>query len=79
MNRFRLLVGAGLLLVAVPAGAQDPPAAPTTPPLEVGAVAPDFELPGATRYGLLQSPVRLSDYAGETVVLAFFFRARTRG
>ena len=47
--------------------------------LEVGAMAPDFELPAGTRYGLLEEPVRLSDYRGETVVLAFFFRARTRG
>lgn len=48
-------------------------------PLEVGDTAPDFSLPGATRYGLLQTPVRLSDYKGETVVLAFFFKARTKG
>ena len=27
----------------------------------------------------LPQPVRLSDYKGKTVVLAFFFRARTRG
>jgi thioredoxin-dependent peroxiredoxin len=47
--------------------------------LEVGAMAPDFALPGATRYGALAEPVRLSDYRGETVVLAFFFRARTPG
>ncbi len=47
--------------------------------LEVGAMAPDFELPGATRHGVLRDPVRLSDYRGETVVLAFFFRVRTRG
>ena len=47
--------------------------------LEVGQMAPDFELPGATRYGQLEDPVRLSDYEGETVVLAFFFRVRTRG
>lgn len=47
--------------------------------LEVGQMAPDFELPGATRYGALDGPVRLSDYRGETVVLAFFFRVRTRG
>ena len=50
-----------------------------TPPLEVGAVAPDFALAGATRYGVLRDPVRLSDYKGKTVVLAFFFKARTRG
>lgn len=49
------------------------------PPLEVGATAPDFAIPGATRYGVLDQPVRLSDYEGKVVVLAFFFRARTKG
>jgi hypothetical protein len=49
------------------------------PPLEVGAVAPDFSMKGATRYGVLASPVRLSDFKGKTVVLAFFFKARTSG
>jgi len=47
--------------------------------IAVGETAPDFTLPGATRYGVLQDPVRLSDLRGEAVVLAFFFRARTRG
>lgn len=47
--------------------------------LAVGEMAPDFALPGATRYGVLEDPVTLSDYEGETVVLAFFFRVRTRG
>ena len=42
-------------------------------------MAPDFELTGATRHGVLRDPIRLSDYRGETVVLAFFFRVRTRG
>jgi homoserine kinase len=69
------LVG-GLTLAGAPLQAQDVDA---TPPLEIGALAPDFALPGATRYGLLQEQVKLSDYRGQTVVLAFFFRARTRG
>jgi len=47
--------------------------------LAVGEMAPDFALPGATRYGALAEPMRLSDYRGETVVLAFFFRVRTPG
>jgi peroxiredoxin Q/BCP len=47
--------------------------------LAVGEMAPDFELPGATRYGALDNPVRLSDYRGDVVVLAFFFRVRTPG
>ncbi|HET9798836.1 MAG TPA: hypothetical protein VFP90_12625 [Gemmatimonadaceae bacterium] len=46
---------------------------------EVGTMAPDFSLSGATRYGLLKDPVRLSDFRGKTVVLAFFYRARTKG
>jgi peroxiredoxin Q/BCP len=50
-----------------------------TPSLEVGAVAPDFSLPGATRFGTLRDPVKLSDFKGKTVVLAFFFKARTKG
>ena len=67
---------ATLLLALV----QQPAAAPPPPPaLDVGAVAPDFTLPGATRFGTLKNPVRLSDYKGKTVVLAFFFKARTRG
>jgi hypothetical protein len=56
-----------------------PPAPPSPPPLEVGAVAPDFSMLGATRFGTLRNPVRLTDYKGKTVVLAFFFKARTRG
>ena len=56
-----------------------PPAPPSPPPLEVGVVAPDFAMPGATRYGTLKPPVRLSDYKGKTVVLAFFYKARTKG
>jgi hypothetical protein len=62
------------------AGAQQTAAAPPqeTGP-KVGDAAPDFTLPGATRYGLLRDPVQLSTMRGKTVVLAFFFKARTRG
>jgi peroxiredoxin Q/BCP len=68
------------LTFATTANAQQPaPAAPRTPVPAVGSIAPDFTLPGATRYGLLAKPASLSDYRGKTVVLAFFFRARTRG
>jgi len=45
----------------------------------VNDIAPNFTLPGATRYGLLKTPVTLADYRGRTVVLAFFFKARTKG
>ncbi|HET7038449.1 MAG TPA: hypothetical protein VFH97_01095 [Gemmatimonadales bacterium] len=66
--------------LAAPLAAQQPAAPPpAAPPLEIGAVAPDFALPGATRFGVLKNPIKLSDFKGKTVVLAFFFRARTRG
>ena len=71
---------AAVLGSAAVAVAQQPAAAP--PPQtgpKVGDTAPDFSLPGATRYGLLRDPVQLSSMKGTTVVLAFFFKARTRG
>ena len=81
----RKLVITAALVAAPSLWAQTPPAPPAAqtppafPPLEIGAEAPDFALTGATRYGVLRDPVRLSDYKGKTVVLAFFFKARTRG
>lgn len=78
MHRFIACgVLAGALLLGAPAGATAQAAEAEF--LAVGEMAPDFELIGATRYGILSEPVHLSDYRGETVVLAFFFRARTRG
>jgi cytochrome oxidase Cu insertion factor (SCO1/SenC/PrrC family) len=70
-----------LLATGTSARAQQAPpaAAPSFPAPEVGSMAPDFALPGATRYGLLRDQVHLSDYRGKTVVLAFFYRARTKG
>lgn len=47
--------------------------------LAAGEMAPDIQMTGATRYGVVADPIQLSDFRGETVVLAFFFRARTRG
>ncbi len=68
-----------LVLAALMQQPAAPPPPPPPPALEVGTQAPDFAIPGATRYGTLKNPVRLSDYKGKTVVLAFFFKARTRG
>jgi hypothetical protein len=48
-------------------------------PLAVGQPAPDFILPSAGREGVARTPVRLSDLKGQTVVLAFFYEARTKG
>ncbi|MBT8395377.1 MAG: hypothetical protein HKO65_13325 [Gemmatimonadetes bacterium] len=47
--------------------------------LPVGEMAPDIQVTGATRHGVLSESVSLSDLRGETVVLAFFFKARTGG
>ena len=47
--------------------------------LAAGAVAPDFARTGATREGVLERPVRLSDFRDQTLVIAFFYRARTKG
>jgi hypothetical protein len=73
---------AALLTVAAARTAsaqQTTSAAPISTAPDVGTMAPDFALSGATRYGLLRDPVRLSDFRGSTVVLAFFYRARTKG
>ncbi len=76
-----LMLAALAVPLAGSLAAQQPAAAPPEDPkpLEVGVAAPDFTLPGATRFGLLRNPVHLSDFKGKTVVLAFFFKARTRG
>lgn len=63
---------------AATAGAQAAAATDAAGP-SVRDLAPDFTLGGADRYGLLKTPVRLSDYRGRTVVLAFFYQARTKG
>jgi hypothetical protein len=76
MQRHAMAMIAALTVGAGTARGQQ---ADTAAPLEIGAVAPDFALPGATRYGFLRDPVRLSDFRGKTVVLAFFFKQRTPG
>ena len=73
----RVLTTAALAALAL--GYAAPAHTQQAEPLELGAVAPDFELPGATRYGVLKDPVHLSDFEGKTVILAFFFKARTPG
>ena len=73
-----LLVPLAAALVASPSPAPAQEAKPLEP-LSVGVAAPDFTLPGATRYGVLRAPIYLSDFKGKTVVLAFFYKARTKG
>lgn len=48
-------------------------------PLQVGAPAPDFSLPGATAEGFLPGPTGIGDFQGKTIALAFFYKARTKG
>jgi len=79
----KIFLAASLSSPAIVFG-QTAPAAPAGPAPgangpQIGSVAPDFSLPGATRYGRLQNPVKLSDFRGQTVVLAFFYQARTKG
>jgi peroxiredoxin Q/BCP len=64
-------------LLSAPVAAQNPAPAEEGP--KVGEVAPDFAFTGITRYGKLEGVKRLSDFRGQTVVLAFFPRARSRG
>lgn len=68
-----LVAGASMAIAQQPV----PGSAATAP--DVGQMAPDFTLPGATRYGLLKEAVKLSDLRGQTVVVAFFPKARTKG
>lgn len=89
MNSPRWRMGALVAVLLATSGAcaraQQPAARAASTPApvpagpRVGDMAPDFELPAATRYGLLRGPARLSDFRGQTVVLAFFPKARTKG
>ncbi len=76
--RWMGMAAVAVVAIAASATAQSPaPVADAGP--SVGSIAPDFSLPGATRYGLLKGPIHLADHRGETVVLAFFYQARTKG
>ena len=65
----------GLLGAAVPTLA----AQETGTPLAVGTPAPDFALVGASADGVLGDSIRPTDFRGQTLVIAFFFRARSSG
>lgn len=70
-------VAAALALAGSAASADAQQASASGP--AIGEVAPAFSGLGATRHGRVADPIQLSDYKGKTVVLAFFFRARTSG
>jgi peroxiredoxin Q/BCP len=73
------LLGALALFALARTSPAQQPATPAPAGPEVGQAAPDFALVGATRYGVLRDSVHLSDFRGQTVVLAFFPKARTKG
>lgn len=81
MNKhaYRCLAAVSAMAFAGLAGAAPANAQETGEPLAVGTPAPDFSLVAATRDGVAPDSVRLRDFRGQTVVLAFFFRARTKG
>jgi hypothetical protein len=75
-NRLGTMAAAVALAIGVPSlgGAQQAEQGP-----KVGEMAPDFTLRGVTRDGPMREAIKLSSYRGNTVVLAFFFKARTKG
>ena len=73
------VVGLATSLGGARLSAQQSPSPSASAIPDVGQIAPDFTLPAGSRYGLLQSPFHLADHRGETVVLAFFPKARTKG
>ena len=79
LRRAHAPLALALVALAASTASAQQPAPPAAPMPEVGAAAPDFAIRGATRFGVLQDSVRLSDFRGKTVVLAFFYRARTKG
>lgn len=68
----------GALLLTALVGGAPPMVAQSLTPLAAGTPAPDFTLVSSTRGGVGDS-VRLSDFRGQTVVIAFFYRVRTKG
>jgi peroxiredoxin Q/BCP len=77
-HRNTTLLAAALVMCVTVAHAQAPAAQAEVGP-KVGDMAPDFSLPGATMAGVTKAPVSLSKYRGQTVVVAFFPKARTSG
>ena len=78
LHRNATVLAAALLTSVTMAHAQVPTAQPEVGP-KVGDAAPDFTLPGATIDGVMKAPITLSKLKGQTVVVAFFPKARTKG
>ncbi len=78
LHRNATVLAAALVTCVTIAHAQAPAAQPEVGP-KVGEIAPDFSLPGATIDGVMRGPISLSQFKGQTVVIAFFPKARTSG
>ena len=76
-----LRVAAALLISAVSLQAQQPQPADSAAAIvpAVGDMAPEFSFRAIDRDSIATKPTKLSDYRGQTVVLWFFIKARTRG
>lgn len=75
----RLAVAATLSAVGALSTTTATAQAQTAPALKVGDMAPDFTVAWVTSGGLEKKPFKLSEHRGETVILAFFPKARTSG
>ncbi len=73
----RILTLAVLAIVLVAVGARQAMAQDEGP--KVGDLAPDFTLPGASKAGVMEKALRLDDFRGQTVVISFFPKARSKG
>jgi len=76
MQRLRWLAAMGIL-AAGPLAAQQP-TAPAATPLAAGVTAPGFNLAAGNKAGLA-GMLALADLHDKTVVIAFFYRARSSG
>ena len=66
-------------LLTLLAGVSVAKAQDTPTPLGEGIDAPTFTRAAATTDGVSPKAVSLQDFRGQTVVLAFFYKARTGG
>lgn len=78
LHRNATVLASALVTSVTMAHAQVPATQPEVGP-KVGEMAPDFTLPGATIDGVMKAPIMLSKLKGQTVVVAFFPKARTKG
>ena len=76
IKKYSIAFAALTLAALTSAGAQA--ALTAAPTLKVGDMAPDFTVAAVTKDGLAK-PFHLAAHKGETVVLAFFPKARTSG